>query len=81
VYSRSVNFGQLEFDMSAADSTVTMTLHDTGVMRVWWKPVVLKASELTNGRSTWRDHIDELSLRRHESWQSGGPYYIPKEGD
>jgi len=66
--------------MSAADPTLTMTLHDAAGMRVWWKPVVLKASELVNGRSAWHDHIDELSLRRHESWQAGRLYYTPKEG-
>lgn len=81
VYARSVNVGVLSFDMLADDPTVTMTLHDTQGLPVWWKPVTIKASELVNGRATWRDHIDRLSLRRHESWQSGGEYYIPKLED
>lgn len=79
VYSRSNNFGLLEFDMNATDPTVTMTLRDTAGMKTWWKPVRLRASELMNGHSSWRNHIDKLSLRRHESRESGGLYYIPKE--
>ena len=76
VYTRSNNFGLLEFDMEAADPTVRLTLRDITGRRTWWRPVTLKASELVNGTSSWRNHIDEVSLRRHESWQSGGPYYF-----
>lgn len=79
VYSRSNNFGLLEFDMGADDPSVTMTLRDTTGGRVWWRPVTLKASELVNGTSSWRSHIDEVSLRRHESWKAGGPYYLAEE--
>jgi len=81
VYARTVNVGVLTFDMTADDPTVTMTLHDEQGLPVWWKPVTLAASELVNGRGTWRSHIDRLSLRRHESWKAGGSYYIPKIED
>lgn len=75
VYSRGNNFGLLEFDTTAADPTVTLTLRDTTGRRTWWRPVTLKSSELVSGRSSWRTHIDDVSLRRHKSWTAGGPYY------
>ncbi len=77
VYSRGNNVGMLEFDMTADDPTVTLTLRTIHGQSVFWDPLTLRASELVNGRSTWREHIDDVSLRRHESWQSGGPYYPP----
>ncbi len=81
VYSRSTNFGLLSFDMEADDPTLTLTLHDATGMRIFWRPVTLRASDLVNGKATWRDQIDKLSLARHESWLAGGPYYIPKVED
>lgn len=81
VYSRSNNFGVLDFDFGGPDPTLTMTLRDTAGLPIWWQPVTLEASTLVNGQSTWRDHIDRLSLRRHESLKAGGPYYIPKIED
>ncbi|HLT91754.1 MAG TPA: alkaline phosphatase D family protein [Woeseiaceae bacterium] len=78
VYARSNNFGLLEFDLAADDPTVTLTLRDTTGREVWWRPVTLKASELVNGTTSWRTHIDEISLRRYESWKAGGEYYLPE---
>ena len=56
VYFRGNNFGMLDFE-PGADPAVTMTLRDTRGNSVW-KPFRLHASDLTNGKTTWRDLTD-----------------------
>ncbi len=57
VYFRGTNFGVLDFE-PGDDPTVTMTLCDTRGNTVW-KPFRLRASDLINGKSTWRDMTDD----------------------
>ena len=74
VYFSGSNFGLLSFDLNAADPSVTMTLHDERGREVW-APMTLRASELTNGVSVWREKMDRLSRQRFERVERGGPYY------
>ncbi|QYU68965.1 alkaline phosphatase D family protein [Leptolyngbya sp. 15MV] len=76
VYVGDCNFGAIEIDTTLPDPEIRLNLIDTRGNRVW-KPVVLKASELANGRSTWRDRIDHDSLRRLEASRAGRDYYSP----
>jgi alkaline phosphatase D len=76
VYFGGSNFGLLAFDLTAPDPTVTVTLHDTQGLGVW-SPLVLRASELRNGVSVWREKMDRLSRQRHERAAHGGGYYAP----
>ena len=56
VYFRGNNYGILDFE-PGDDPTVTMTLRDTRGNPVW-RPFTLRASDLINGRTTWRDLTD-----------------------
>ena len=42
-----------------------------------WEPFQIRASELTNGSSTWGAKMDPLSRERYESARQGGEYYQP----
>jgi alkaline phosphatase D len=53
VYARGTNFGVLDFAWEP-EPTVTFTLRDDRGVAVW-TPLTLGASELENGRSTWRE--------------------------
>jgi alkaline phosphatase D len=76
VYFGSVTFGLLTFDMTGSDPVLEYNsinyLGDTV-----WKPFRIKASELTNGVSTWETKMDDLSRERFESDRDGGEYYLP----
>ena len=74
VYFSGSNFGMLSFDLTPADPTLTMTLHDEQGRRVW-APLTIRASELQNGASTWRDKADRLSRERWDRAERGGAYY------
>ncbi len=74
VYFGGSNFGLLSFDCSQSDPTVSITLHDTEGNRVW-APLVLRASELQNGVSVWREKMDRISRQRHDRAARGGSYY------
>lgn len=56
VYFRGNNFGLLDFE-PGVDPAVTITLRDTRGSSVW-KHFRLHASDLTNGKTTWRDLVD-----------------------
>ncbi len=56
VYVKGANFGLLEF-RHAPEPTLIFTLRDSSGASVW-KPLVLKASELRNGVSSWRRNLD-----------------------
>ena len=74
VYFGGSNSGLLSFDCSQSDPSVTISLHDTAGNRVW-TPLVLRASELQNGVSVWREKMDRISRQRHERAARGGSYY------
>ena len=61
-YFRSCNFGVLDFSIDP-EPTVRFTLRDDRG-DVIYAPLTLKASELVNGRSTWRDQIDPALLKK-----------------
>jgi alkaline phosphatase D len=74
VYFGGSNFGLLSFDLTASDPVLTITLHDASGNSVW-SPLVLRASELRNGVSVWREKMDGLSRQRWDRAMSGGAYY------
>lgn len=74
VYFSGSNFGLLTFDLKPADPSLTMTLHDVQGNRVW-APLVIRASELRNATTIWREKMDRLSRQRFERAQRGGAYY------
>jgi len=74
VYFGGSNFGLLSFDCSESDPSVTITLHSSAGNRVW-APLVLRASELQNGVSVWREKMDRVSKQRHDRAARGGSYY------
>lgn len=73
VWSRSVNFGVLRFEMTAAPR-VTFTLHDVIGTPVW-QPLVLTPADLRNGVRTWDRLADPVELKRLERYRRGGGYY------
>lgn len=74
VYFGGASFGLLRFDTTKDDPEMRYTLV-TEDGRKPWEPLVVRASELHNGRVSWPDKIDPLSRQRLERWRSGGPYY------
>jgi alkaline phosphatase D len=76
VYFSGSNFGLLSFNLTPTDPELTITLHDVQGKRVW-SPLVLRASELKNGVSVWREKMDRLSRQRFERAERGAPYYGP----
>jgi alkaline phosphatase D len=60
VYVKGPNFGLLEF-RRFPQPTLQFTLHDAAGAAVW-DPLVLTASELRNGISTWRGNSDRSLL-------------------
>lgn len=76
VYFGSVNIGMLTFDMTADDPVLEYNVVNYIGDDVW-EPLRIRASELTNGMSTWNTKMDELSRKRFESARDGGEYYQP----
>ncbi len=74
VYSGSVNFGMLTFDMIEDDPVLEYRVFNYIGDSVW-EPFRLRASELTNGSSTWSTKMDDLSRSRYASAIEGGEYY------
>jgi alkaline phosphatase D len=68
VYAGGCNFGWLDFRIEP-EPTLRFTLHDEWGQRVW-EPLVLRASELVNGKSTWRSRIDAKELERRSRAQA-----------
>jgi alkaline phosphatase D len=69
----SANFGLLEFSF-APEPVVEMSVRNIMGGAVW-DPVVVKAADLKNGRSTWRQAIDSKELKRRERALAGESYY------
>lgn len=74
VYFGGSNFGRLTFDLTRPDPTLTVTLHNERGDSVW-APLVLRASELRNGTSVWRERMDRTSRQRWQRHERGEPYY------
>lgn len=74
-YVSSENVGVIEIDMTLDDPVLRFNLYDVKHEPVWdWFEV--KASELKNGVSTWREKMDLASLERYERQQAGEGYYL-----
>jgi alkaline phosphatase D len=73
-FSRDVNFGILDFDLTVADPTVRFELRDEGGQAAW-DPVQVAASELQVGVRSWPQKLDALSAARWARARSGVPYY------
>ncbi|WP_326525140.1 alkaline phosphatase D family protein [Sphingomonas sp.] len=72
----SANFGILDFRFDP-EPVVEMSVRNVLGGAVW-DPVVVKAADLVNGRSTWRTAIDRKELERRERAGRGGGYYESK---
>lgn len=73
VYPSSSNFGLLTFSMQG-DPVLTYNVFNHQGEAVW-EPFTVRASELKNGVSTWKEKMDDLSRVRFERQQRGEPYY------
>lgn len=73
-FSNDVNFGVVDFDLTLPDPTVRFELRDEAGQPVW-PAVVVKASELRNGVSSWLDKLDATSKRRWADVAAGLGYY------
>ena len=80
-WTRTVNIGLLEFDMTGEQPMLTYNLYDNLGEPVW-DPLVLTPDDLKNGVSTWRDKADPVELDRLERFKAGKGYYgyDPAEG-
>jgi alkaline phosphatase D len=78
VYFSGSNFGLLAFDLTQNDPVLTVTLHDVQGNSVW-SPLVLRASELKNGVSVWREKMDKISRQRFERAEQGEAYFAPNK--
>lgn len=78
VYAGGSNAGIVDIDMSQADPTLRFTLIDTQGNSVW-TPFELHASEVSPGRTVWRDKADAVSLARWDRSVAGGRYYGPPD--
>jgi len=75
---QSANAGMLHIDTDRDDPTLIYTVLDTAG-RVTREPVVVAASDLRNGVTSWMDKIDATERARLERYRAGGPYYFPEE--
>lgn len=75
VYNASPNVGLIEFDLTG-DPKLTFNLIDV-YGRTVWAPFELSADELVNGKSTWREKMDDASRKRYEQYTNDQPYYEP----
>lgn len=72
----AANFGLLSFDLTEPDPVLTYLVQDSNG-RIPREPVVIRASDLRNGVTSWTDKIDSLERKRLDSFRNGGPYYVP----
>jgi alkaline phosphatase D len=64
-YSSGCNFGHLTFDLTIPDPTVTLELiNDLGLSV--YAPVRIRASQLRNGTSIWRDLMDDRMKKQQD---------------
>jgi alkaline phosphatase D len=73
VWNRTANVGVLSFRMGA-EPTVEMSLYNDAGESVW-KPLVLKASDLSNGVRSWDRLSDRGELARLKRYREGRGYY------
>ena len=80
-WTRSVNVGYLEFDLTGDVPALTYNLYDSLGEPVW-DPLTLSLDDLKNGVSTWREKSDPVELERLRRFKEGGGYYgyDPQEG-
>jgi alkaline phosphatase D len=73
-FSADVNFGLVEFDLTLPDPTIRFELRDEGGQAAW-PAVVIQASDLQSGVSSWRNKIDRVSADRWQAVLTTGRYY------
>jgi alkaline phosphatase D len=69
----SANFGVLDFRFEP-EPVVEMSVRNV-IGGAVWKPVVVKAADLANGRSSWQQVIDPQELKRRNRALAGQGYY------
>jgi alkaline phosphatase D len=69
----SANFGLLDFRFNP-EPVVEMSVRNV-IGGAVWKPVVVKAADLVNGRSSWQQVIDPQELKRRNRALAGQGYY------
>ncbi len=75
VMASGPNFGMIQFDLRK-EPTLTFTLYDR-YFHTAWEPLVLKASDLTNGVTSWKKTIDPQEHKRLIQYRNGEGYYKP----
>ena len=80
-WTRSVNVGLLEFDLTGDTPRLTYTLRDV-LGEAVWEPLVLTPDDLRNGVRTWDRKADPKEVERLERFRAGKGYYgfDPPEG-
>ncbi len=80
-WTRSVNVGLLQFDLTGDTPRLTYTLHDVMGEPVW-EPLELTPDDLRNGVRTWDRKADPKEVERLERFRAGKGYYgfDPPEG-
>ena len=73
-FSADVNFGVVDFDLTLADPTIRFELRDEGGQAAW-PAVVVKASELRPGVTSWPAKLDAVSARRWAAARDGAGYF------
>jgi len=74
-WTRSVNMGLLEFDLTAETPKLVYNLYDDLGEPVWDDALELTVDDLRNGVSTWKEKTDPKELKRLESFKQGKGYY------
>jgi alkaline phosphatase D len=69
----SANFGILDFRFDP-EPTVELSVRNVMGAAVW-DPITIKAADLVNGRSSWRQVIDPKEMKRRQRAERGGSYY------
>lgn len=72
-FTGSTNFGLLDFSFDPEPQVALRALNVFGADA--FPPIVLKATDLINGRTSWRRLIDPAELKRRERKAAGGSYY------
>lgn len=79
-WTRSVNMGLIEFDLTGDTPTLSYNLYDVMGEPVW-EPLTLTPADLKNGVSTWEDKADPKELERLARFKAGKGYYGYEPGD
>jgi alkaline phosphatase D len=73
VYFRGSNVGVIDFIFDGSPRLLYRLIDIHG--RSVWKTFELRADELVNGVTSWRDKVDNEELQRQQSYEAGTGYY------